>query len=230
MHTYYLWTYLLALWCKLSHAGFKLNDDDVAIVKMLGHKCHDNGFQTKNTISFNELISHNPSNKKIAVFIHAGYPEHAFESTLTASTRIAVLMELLAALKKGHLLDVSNVYMTFIGPQFEQCLSHELLAHYAPFSYIFETVEGVECEFATLTAIQQYVTNIPDDHLVLYLHTKGATRYDDLFVESWRHYMTYFLIERFDVCVEALIQHGFQTCGVSKQVRIILSAIFNVYL
>lgn len=50
---------------------------------------------------------------------------------------------------------------------------------------------------------------------VLYLHSKGASRPGNVNVKSWVDYMEYFLIEKWNQCVDAL-EH-YDTCGVNLQ-------------
>jgi len=74
------------------------------------------------------------------------------------------------------------------------------------------------------------------DSFVLYVHTKGMrnnggggaegafnwTAYKAMPAHSWREYMSYFLIDHYDVCIEAIREKGYLTCGVLKQVPVII--------
>ena len=82
-----------------------------------------------------------------------------------------------------------------------------------------------EYEFGILELIQKL--SFKEDFYCYYLHTKGVSltettkgyyNISDLGflkknVESWRRYMEYFLIEKYDVCLKHL-DEGFDCCGV----------------
>ena len=63
----------------------------------------------------------------------------------------------------------------------------------------------------TLKMIRDYSKDNPGDY-ILFFHTKGITRYSEA-TESWRKYMEYFCIERWQDCIEYL-NCGFDACGV----------------
>lgn len=70
-------------------------------------------------------------------------------------------------------------------------------------------------ENLTLKALAEFP--FPEDSKVWYVHTKNVTRLpEDGFKwssgESWRHYMQYFIIERYEECLAALNEHDI--CGV----------------
>mgnify|MGYP003642165195 CR=1 FL=1 len=66
-------------------------------------------------------------------------------------------------------------------------------------------------ETDTLRAIYQHCQNNPNDK-ILYLHSKGATRGANLNVQAWVDYMEYFLIEKYDKCLQKL--KNYDTVGV----------------
>jgi len=70
-------------------------------------------------------------------------------------------------------------------------------------------------EFPSLLAIWRYAQKAHDDALILYMHSKGM-RNNGVRAADWRRYMTYFVAERFEICHEALLRKGYDTCGVLK--------------
>lgn len=66
-------------------------------------------------------------------------------------------------------------------------------------------------EFPTLEKIKSYCKTNPNVN-VLYLHSKGITDPNNECINDWRKYMTYFLVEKFDKCLDAL--NDYDTCGV----------------
>jgi len=63
----------------------------------------------------------------------------------------------------------------------------------------------------TLRWIRDYAKDNPDDY-ILFFHSKGVTRYNEA-TESWRAYMEYFTIEKWQECVRKL-DEGYDCCGV----------------
>ncbi len=66
-----------------------------------------------------------------------------------------------------------------------------------------------EYEFPTLQFIED---NIQDGDKVLYLNGLGVTN-DSIYKQSWRKYLSYFNITKWEECVKAL-DNGYNTCGV----------------
>lgn len=64
-------------------------------------------------------------------------------------------------------------------------------------------------EFPTLQFMED---NINEGDKVLYIHNLGATG-DSIYKQSWRKYLTYFNIEKWEECIKAL-DNGYDTCGV----------------
>jgi hypothetical protein len=67
----------------------------------------------------------------------------------------------------------------------------------------------------TLLRIQQYV-HLQD--FVLYIHTKGVTKTgeESRCCEDWRHFMEYYLIGKYQECVQKLVE-GYETVGANLQ-------------
>lgn len=67
-------------------------------------------------------------------------------------------------------------------------------------------------EFPTLNEIYKHSKEVGNNEPVLYLHTKGVTTPENLCIKEWREYMTYFLVEKYQECLDLL--KYFDTCGV----------------
>jgi len=65
-------------------------------------------------------------------------------------------------------------------------------------------------EFLTLERLITFSKQNPDSK-ILYIHTKGINSNEEP-VEDWRNYMTYFLIENHEICLEKI--NDFDVCGV----------------
>ena len=57
---------------------------------------------------------------------------------------------------------------------------------------------------------------------ILYIHTKGVRRngINAAYPADWRRYMAFFLVEHHSMCIQAIDEYGFHTCGVLKQRKI----------
>jgi hypothetical protein len=63
----------------------------------------------------------------------------------------------------------------------------------------------------TLKRVRDYSAQNPDEY-VLFFHTKGIT-HGTQFVEDWRRYMEYFVVENWKDCIQKL-DEGYDCCGV----------------
>ena len=76
-------------------------------------------------------------------------------------------------------------------------------------------------EWATLRYIEMFVSDPShEDCYILYMHSKGTSltksQLDREIIGTWREYFHYFLIKNANVCLEAMMSHGYRTCGVDK--------------
>tara|TARA_Y100001938_G_C7993928_1_gene381010 strand:+ start:28 stop:708 length:681 start_codon:yes stop_codon:yes gene_type:complete len=67
-------------------------------------------------------------------------------------------------------------------------------------------------EFATHQLIEDEINDIEENIKVLYFHGSGVTG-NTKFKKSWRAYLTYFVITRFEECLKAL-DEGYDVCGI----------------
>lgn len=63
----------------------------------------------------------------------------------------------------------------------------------------------------TLTWIKNHAANNPEDY-ILFFHTKGIS-HNNQAIDDWRHYMEYFVLDRWRDCVQKL-DEGYDCCGV----------------
>lgn len=90
-------------------------------------------------------------------------------------------------------------------------------------SHILEMVENVRDiramgnEFTTLELIEKDKEKFGDSDYILYLHTKGASKQNDINfrnITSWRHMMNYFNIEKVKDVFKLFERTDFNTYGV----------------
>ena len=67
-------------------------------------------------------------------------------------------------------------------------------------------------EFPTIEEIHTRSKQSEDNIKILYIHTKGVTTPNNICIKEWRDYMSYFLIGRYKICLDALDKYN--TCAV----------------
>lgn len=68
-------------------------------------------------------------------------------------------------------------------------------------------------EFPTLELMREFAIKNPD-YICLYIHTKGATQPDCKAISDWRECMLYFLVEKWQDCVNHLRGNN-ETCSIN---------------
>jgi len=67
-------------------------------------------------------------------------------------------------------------------------------------------------EFFTLNLIKKFSDSVDENCRVLYIHTKGVTTPNNLCIDDWRRYMTYFNVNQHQKCFDQLDEYD--SCGV----------------
>jgi hypothetical protein len=73
-----------------------------------------------------------------------------------------------------------------------------------------------ECETNTSRKMVEFARYLPEDSYILFMHTKGSSRYGTAMYENgkaWRNYMEYFSIEKWRDAI-AKLDSGYDSCGV----------------
>ena len=116
--------------------------------------------------------------------------------------------------------NIGTVYVTLLGNQPDRVSARATLATFnatgkplgGKIKVLATATNLYLAEFPTLFGIQEMVGSLKPDNNILYLHTKGM-RNNGKGRHDWRRYMSYFLVNRSEVCLEAL-RNNYQTCGV----------------
>jgi hypothetical protein len=77
---------------------------------------------------------------------------------------------------------------------------------------VYRTDEVSTGEFYTLDKIKLFSDSSSTNNKILYLHTKGVTTPNNVCIDEWREYMTYFNVCKYDKCLEYL--NEYDACGV----------------
>ena len=67
--------------------------------------------------------------------------------------------------------------------------------------------EILTSEYSTLKDLEHFANNTNENYKILYFHSKGITKYEDMNVRAWRLYMEYFLIKNWKECVDSLNEY-----------------------
>jgi hypothetical protein len=131
----------------------------------------------------------------LKVFIHAwGRDEHG----------LSILREIIMNIIMSGLYDeVDNIHAFISGSnQYTVEAEHCIGRSGAKFSIEKYAPGDASYERLTLCNIHKYVK---EDDKVLYLHTKGASHSDDdVRIDDWRFYMSYYCIRHYKKCIELL--------------------------
>ena len=71
--------------------------------------------------------------------------------------------------------------------------------------------------YETYTINQVHNDALVEDFNVLYMHTKGVTKPDSIFVKNWVDYLCYFNIDKYDICIKLLNECINDTIGVNLE-------------
>ena len=133
-----------------------------------------------------------------------------------------ILLSMIEVLESSGLYEKSvGIYVILLGNLYERSVVSNALRTWPKVRVIYESSDIYEYEWSTLTRLRKYAHKASNATRILYMHTKGSSRYirykDDPVpeaVDDWRNYMMYFLVERHDICIRALTMLGYATCGV----------------
>lgn len=127
-----------------------------------------------------------------------------------------IVQEQLQTLESTQLGNAAErITITVVGPEFKRVTE---IAQKTSFASKVDLIHSSEdprfCEFPGIERVQEIAVEKPDSN-IFYLHSKGVTYQDSdkaRNVRSWRRYMEYFTIEKWEECVEILKTAN--TCGV----------------
>jgi len=128
-----------------------------------------------------------------------------------------IMEEVLAMMQSSGLLTQpkTTVYVTLLGNDADRRLATGTLREFNASGNVHVHITGTNlyvAEFPTIKAIQLFSQHVHADSHLLYFHTKGMRNIGKHAVD-WRRYAQYFLIEKHQLCKQALAQ-GYSTCGV----------------
>jgi len=110
-------------------------------------------------------------------------------------------------IKKSGLYDkLDYIFVTLLG-------KNVLLTHDYKIKVIYYSENQNEMEFPSIQRIKHFADNISKKIKILYIHTKGVTNKDHSY--EWRKYLEYFLIEKNNICLNAL--DHYKCVGVNHQ-------------
>jgi len=104
-------------------------------------------------------------------------------------------------LYSGLLMECKACFITIVGPDYEACRSY-VIGY--PNVYTKVVPEDDTMERLTLLSIHHHIK--PED-FILYIHSKGITKYDMDIVRDWRNLMEWCLIMNYKKCLHLLENH-----------------------
>lgn len=104
-------------------------------------------------------------------------------------------------LYSGLLHKCEACFITIVGPDYNACR-----AYVTQFPNVFIKVSSADTTMERLTLLNIHQHIKPEDY-VLYIHSKGVTKYDIDIVRDWRHLMEWCLIGNHAKCIALLEKH-----------------------
>lgn len=148
---------------------------------------------------------------------------HIFYHIFLETNWIDIVSDQINTLKNSNILEKSKLHIGVVygygiqkDKEFDKLkpildsVEHEIL---------FLEPTGCCGESATLSKLKSFCDELESDDLILYIHTKGITQYNTIRetpVREWRKMMEYFLVEKWENCVEKL-NDGYDCCGINYQ-------------
>lgn len=122
------------------------------------------------------------------------------------------LLQYLDLIYKSNLIDnIIYIYICFVGPHILSLHDLNICNYDNKIQIINVSPNASDYELPTLQYMYNYCLNNPKSN-ILYLHTKNIGKDINLCIEDQIDYMVYFLVTKWNICVEKLLK--FDTCGV----------------
>lgn len=139
---------------------------------------------------------------------------YGFYHICTINRWRAIVESQVDQITKSGLLNVSNkIFVTVTGPEFME------LELPAPFEIVHRSEDKSKFERIALNYMLEFCKKLDAPAKVWYIHSKGA-RFNlttdtptYVNVNAWREYMQYFIIGKYQKCIEAL--DTYDTCGIN---------------
>jgi hypothetical protein len=135
---------------------------------------------------------------KIQIFYHLYCVNDCYERFISTYNKIVL---------SGLIERVEQINAVLVGPN-SGLIQSKLKNHSKVI--VFEK-HNSNTEAETLNMVWDYCKN--NNGYVLYLHSKGVTRPTNANMSDWKNLMEYFLIEKYESCLEALKNND--VCGVN---------------
>lgn len=124
---------------------------------------------------------------------------HIYAST--GSWQPIVHDQMTKLLYSGLLMECTACFVTIVGPDYDECRKYVITY---PNVFIRVVPSDDSYERLTLLSIHHHIK--PED-FILYIHSKGVTKYDLDIVRDWRNLMEWCLIKNYKMCLDLLQNH-----------------------
>jgi len=150
--------------------------------------------------------------KEIVIFYHI-FLENDWKKILIEQVNklIEFKLDLVANIKVGV------VYSRFHEEEQNELIS--ILNRLNNFEIILNSQEDSTGEGQTIKEMKKFCDTLTSNLKILYFHTKGISQQNserEIPVNEWRKMMEFFLIEKWDNCIQKL-DEGYDCCGVNYQ-------------
>jgi hypothetical protein len=126
-----------------------------------------------------------------------------------------VMNDQLTKMSESGLLDhLDELHICTNGNQDSFAQAKEYLSDYTNITWPHVNDHAQIGEYPTLNYLKNYCDNSQEEFYVMYLHLKGLSKFGDPYRDSWRQYMDYWQIERWEDCV-AVLDQNYETAGIN---------------
>ena len=149
---------------------------------------------------------------------------YIFYHIFIATNWFDIVTDQLNYLKSSNLLNDSFLKIGVVygvGINKDDCLNklQELLNGLGDYEIMYFESNGCCGESPTLKKMIEFSRELIEDANILYIHTKVVSQHNserEVPVREWRKMMEYFLIEKWEYCLEKL-NSGYDCCGINYQ-------------
>jgi len=130
---------------------------------------------------------------------------------------LEVIEKQINLIKKTKLYEkLDKIYIGALG-DYQRLQNSNIYKQNDKLEIVYFSKHGSEMEFPTLSKLKDFCDINTTNYKVLYIHTKGVRRPNSQFIEDWRNYMEYFLIEKHEDCLRDLDHYN--TAGVNYHIK-----------
>jgi len=126
-----------------------------------------------------------------------------------------VMSDQMTKMSESGLLDrIDELHVCTNGKESSFNAARKAMSEYSNIYWQHVNEHSLIGEYPTLNVLKRYCDTHTEEFLVMYVHLKSLSAWGDANRLDWRHYMDYWQLERWEDCVNVLLQ-GYETAGIN---------------